>query len=159
MNVYWANEDPKETRGFHNIVIGEGYHPYMSNWWPSAHLIGWEHTFVHEFHHFFNAIVNNQSVRPIIRTSQLSKSTDGSDPRRSEAGSNAKTMQLNSIRTPQRCISNNVIARITAPESEVAVTAPLSPNVGTHQALRMMFMIKPQPRISPTVFPRSAHQK
>jgi predicted dehydrogenase len=64
LNVYWANEDPQETRGFHNVVIGEGYHPYMSNWWPSAHLIGWEHTFVHEFHHFFNAIVNNQPVAP-----------------------------------------------------------------------------------------------
>jgi predicted dehydrogenase len=64
LNVYWANEDPKETRGFHNTIIGEAYHPYMANWWPSAHLIGWEHTFVHEFHHFFNAIVNNQPVAP-----------------------------------------------------------------------------------------------
>jgi predicted dehydrogenase len=36
----------------------------MSNWWPSGHLIGWEHTFVHEFHHFFDAIVNNKPVAP-----------------------------------------------------------------------------------------------
>jgi predicted dehydrogenase len=27
-------------------------------------MIGWEHAFVHEFHHFFDAIVNNQPVDP-----------------------------------------------------------------------------------------------
>lgn len=64
LNVYWANEEPRETRGFHNTIIGEGYHPYMSNWWPSAHLIGWEHTFVHEFDHFFRAIVGKGTVAP-----------------------------------------------------------------------------------------------
>lgn len=64
LNVYWADDEPKETRGFHNIIIGEQYHPYMENWWPSAHIIGWEHSFVHEFHHFFNAIVGKGSVAP-----------------------------------------------------------------------------------------------
>lgn len=64
LNVFWADEEPKETRGFHNTIIGEQYHPYMENWWPSAHLIGWEHSFVHEFHHFFKAIINNESVAP-----------------------------------------------------------------------------------------------
>jgi len=64
LNVFWADEDPKETRGFHNTIIGEQYHPYMENWWPSGHLLGWEHSFVHEFHHFFKAIINNESVAP-----------------------------------------------------------------------------------------------
>lgn len=65
LNVYWAHEEPKETRGFHNVIIGEGYHPYMSNWWPSGHLVGWEHTFVHEFDHFFGAIVGRNEVTPM----------------------------------------------------------------------------------------------
>ncbi|MBA3867797.1 MAG: Gfo/Idh/MocA family oxidoreductase [Anaerolineae bacterium] len=64
LNVYWANEEPKETRGFHNINITESYHPYMENWWPQGHIIGWEHSFVHEFSHFFDAIVNNKPVAP-----------------------------------------------------------------------------------------------
>jgi predicted dehydrogenase len=64
LNVYWADEEPKETRGFHNVLISESYHPYWDNWWPHGHIIGWEHTFVHEFNHFFNAIVNNASVAP-----------------------------------------------------------------------------------------------
>jgi len=64
LNVFWANEEPKETRGFHNVNISESYHPYWENWWPQGHQIGWEHTFVHEFHHFFDAIVNNKPVAP-----------------------------------------------------------------------------------------------
>ena len=64
LNVYWANEEPKETRGFHNVIIGEAYHPYMENWWPSGHLIGWEHSFVHEFNHFFGAIEGKNTVAP-----------------------------------------------------------------------------------------------
>lgn len=64
LNVYWADEEPKETRGFHNVLITESFHPYWENWWPHGHGIGWEHSFVHEFHHFFNAIVNNENVAP-----------------------------------------------------------------------------------------------
>lgn len=64
MQVFWANEEPKETRGFHTVNVSESYHPYWENWWPQGHIIGWEHTFVHEFHHFFDAIVNNKPVAP-----------------------------------------------------------------------------------------------
>ncbi len=63
LEVYWA-DGRKETLGFTNVLISEGYHPYWSNWWPAGHMIGWEHTFVHEFHHFFDAIVNNKDVAP-----------------------------------------------------------------------------------------------
>ena len=64
LDVFWADEDPRETRGFHNALISEGYHPYWENWWPHGHMIGWEHSFVHEFHHFFDAIVNDNDVAP-----------------------------------------------------------------------------------------------
>lgn len=64
LDVFWAGDDPKETRGFHNALISEGYHPYWENWWPHGHMLGWEHSFVHEFHHFFGAIVNKTNVAP-----------------------------------------------------------------------------------------------
>ncbi|MDK3160721.1 Gfo/Idh/MocA family oxidoreductase [Anaerolineae bacterium CFX9] len=64
LNVFWAHEDPKETRGFHNVLVTESYHPYWENWWPHGHIIGWEHTFVHEFHHFFGAILGKHPVAP-----------------------------------------------------------------------------------------------
>lgn len=64
LEVYWADEEPKETRGFHTVQISESYHPYWENWWPHGHHIGWGETFVHEFHHFFNAIVNGAPIEP-----------------------------------------------------------------------------------------------
>ena len=63
LEVYWA-DGRKETLGFTNVLISEGYHPYWENWWPAGHMLGWEHTFVHEFHHFFDAIVNDKDVAP-----------------------------------------------------------------------------------------------
>jgi predicted dehydrogenase len=64
LEVFWANEEPRETRGFHNALISESYHPYWENWWPHGHMIGWEHSFVHEFNHLFDAIVNDKDVGP-----------------------------------------------------------------------------------------------
>lgn len=64
MEVFWVGEEPKETQGFHSVLVSEGYHPFWSNWWPHGHIIGWEHTFVHEIHHLLDAIVNDTSIAP-----------------------------------------------------------------------------------------------
>lgn len=64
LNVFWVGTDPKETQGFTNVLITEAHHPYMSNWWPHGHIIGWEHTFVHELTHFLDCIVNDKPVAP-----------------------------------------------------------------------------------------------
>ncbi len=64
LNVFWKGESPEATQGFHNVLVSEAHHPYWENWWPQGHMIGWEHSFVHEFHHFFDAIVNDGEVAP-----------------------------------------------------------------------------------------------
>ncbi len=64
LEVFWVGEEPKETQGFHTVLVTEGYHPWWSNWWPHGHIIGWEHTFVHELTHFLDCVVNNKSVAP-----------------------------------------------------------------------------------------------
>jgi predicted dehydrogenase len=64
MEVFWVGSQPKETQGFTNVLVSEGYHPWWSNWWPQGHMIGWEHTFVHEITHLLDAIVNDKSVAP-----------------------------------------------------------------------------------------------
>ena len=64
LEVYWVGEEPRETRGFHNVLISEAYHPFWSNWWPHGHIIGWEHSFVHELTHFLDCIANDKDVAP-----------------------------------------------------------------------------------------------
>ena len=64
LEVFWVGEEPKETQGFHDVLVTEGYHPWMANWWPHGHIIGWEHTFVHEITHLLDCIVNDKEVAP-----------------------------------------------------------------------------------------------
>jgi predicted dehydrogenase len=64
LNVFWVGEEPKETQGFHNVLVTEDYHPWIEHWWPHGHIIGWEHTFVHELTHLLDCIVNDKDVAP-----------------------------------------------------------------------------------------------
>ncbi|GIV95701.1 MAG: oxidoreductase [Herpetosiphonaceae bacterium] len=64
LEVFWVGEEPKETQGFHDVLVTESYHPWWENWWPHGHIIGWEHTFIHELTHFLDCIANNKEVAP-----------------------------------------------------------------------------------------------
>jgi predicted dehydrogenase len=62
--IFYRDHEPRETAGWTNVLATEGYHPWWENWWPQGHLIGWEHTFVHEIHHLLDCIVNDKEVGP-----------------------------------------------------------------------------------------------
>ena len=49
MNLLWYYnaQDDKRTAGWRRIMCtSAGHHPYGGAWWPDAHIIGYEHTFV-----------------------------------------------------------------------------------------------------------------
>ena len=52
------------TKGFRTVLVSEAEHPFWSWWWPHGHIIGWEHTFVHELAHLLDAIANESEVGP-----------------------------------------------------------------------------------------------
>lgn len=64
LEVFWVGEEPVETQGFHQTLVTEAHHPFWEHWWPHGHIIGWEHTFVHEIAHLLDAIVNDGDVAP-----------------------------------------------------------------------------------------------
>lgn len=64
LEVFWVGEQPVETQGWHRVLVTEGNHPWIGNWWPHGHIIGWEHTFVHEINHLLDCIVNDKEVGP-----------------------------------------------------------------------------------------------
>ncbi len=50
--------------GFANVLVTQSDHPFMRHWWPPGHIIGWEHTFVHELAHLLEAIAHDRPVAP-----------------------------------------------------------------------------------------------
>jgi predicted dehydrogenase len=64
VEVFWVGEDPKATQGWHDVLVSEGHHPWWGYWWPHGHIIGWEHTFIHEINHLLDAIVDDKPVGP-----------------------------------------------------------------------------------------------
>jgi predicted dehydrogenase len=50
--------------GFRTILVTNPEHPYLKYWWPPGHVLGWEHTFVHELHHLLTAIRDDSDVAP-----------------------------------------------------------------------------------------------
>lgn len=64
LEVFWVGEEPRETQGFHTVLVSEAFHPFWENWWPQGHMIGWEHTFIHEITHLLDCIVNDKDVAP-----------------------------------------------------------------------------------------------
>jgi len=68
LHVYFRDEEPIETTGFHAVDVTESYHPYLDRWWPHGHLIGWENTFVHEAFHIVDAVINGTELSPMIAT-------------------------------------------------------------------------------------------
>jgi predicted dehydrogenase len=44
--------------------VTDGEDPYVDRWWPPGHVLGWEHTFVHENYEFLTAVADGGSFEP-----------------------------------------------------------------------------------------------
>jgi predicted dehydrogenase len=59
--------EPKERRdrGYKTVLVTDRDHPFGGRWWPPGHILGWEHTFVHQLHHLVQAILGKDTVAPL----------------------------------------------------------------------------------------------
>ena len=65
LQVHFAGSTPGgAAQGFRTVLVSEADHPFWEHWWPQGHIIGWEHTFVHELHHLLTAIRDDGDVAP-----------------------------------------------------------------------------------------------
>jgi predicted dehydrogenase len=65
LSFYDATEERK-TQAWRNIMVTHGGdHPYADAWWPDAHVIGYEHTFINETADIIKAIAGQQPVVPL----------------------------------------------------------------------------------------------
>lgn len=61
---FYSSEDPNYTAGFRTILATEGDHPYIANWWPPGHNIGYEHEFHHAVVDFLKAVDSGGTITP-----------------------------------------------------------------------------------------------
>jgi predicted dehydrogenase len=52
------------ARGYETVLVTDPEDPYVDHWWPPGHVIGWEHTFVHENYEFLSAVADGDSYEP-----------------------------------------------------------------------------------------------
>ncbi|WP_139197270.1 Gfo/Idh/MocA family protein [Curtobacterium sp. MCBA15_012] len=60
----YESSAPAGEQGFRRILVTEPEHEYMAAWWPTGHLIGYEHTFSHQVADFVRAIVAGTDPSP-----------------------------------------------------------------------------------------------
>ncbi|MFD3443051.1 Gfo/Idh/MocA family protein [Microbacteriaceae bacterium 4G12] len=61
---YYDATAPDTEQGFRKILVTEPGHPYMDAWWPTGHMIGYEHGFSHQVKDLVEAIDAGQQPTP-----------------------------------------------------------------------------------------------
>jgi predicted dehydrogenase len=56
----------RRTQGWTRIMVTHAPdHPYAANWWPDAHIIGYEHTFTNQVADMMNMLGGKAPVVPM----------------------------------------------------------------------------------------------
>lgn len=63
LEYYDATQSGLE-QGFRRILVTEHDHPYLAPWWPTGHMLGYEHGFSHQVRDFVAAIDEGSQPRP-----------------------------------------------------------------------------------------------
>lgn len=66
LQVY-LTDDPGGLQGFRTINVTDGDHPYAAAWWPAGHIIGYEHSFVHQIKELLDGIKAGKSPSPTFK--------------------------------------------------------------------------------------------
>ncbi len=64
---WFDHGDEGKVRGWRNLHITDGDHPYMKHWWVPGLQIGYEHTFIHQFADFLEAVGAGKPCAPTFR--------------------------------------------------------------------------------------------
>jgi predicted dehydrogenase len=63
LELFDAREDAR-TAGFRRILVTEPEHPYVKQWWPAGHGLGYEHGFTHQVVDLVTALANGTQPEP-----------------------------------------------------------------------------------------------
>ena len=61
---YYDGTEDAEVQGFRRIIVTDPAHPYVANWWPAGHGLGYEHGFTHQVVDLVRDIAAGVQPRP-----------------------------------------------------------------------------------------------
>ena len=62
--LYYYDRADEPDAGFRRIMVTEPTHPYVGNWWPTGHGLGYEHGFTHQVVDLVTAIAEHRQPTP-----------------------------------------------------------------------------------------------
>ena len=68
LNLLRVHRRGAPLEGFTDVIVCEAEHPLVGPWWPSGHILGWEHGHINMWAHFIEAVVNDDEVGPEAAT-------------------------------------------------------------------------------------------
>lgn len=86
LEVYFTN-DEEGLQGFRTINCTEHVHPFAGNYWPAAHILGYEHTFVNIIKTFLDGVAKGESPEPNFKDGVMNQAIVEAVERSSETKS------------------------------------------------------------------------
>ncbi|MBI2301322.1 MAG: Gfo/Idh/MocA family oxidoreductase [Armatimonadetes bacterium] len=65
--LYYDHADDGIIRGWHDVLVTDSDHPYMSHWWVPGCVIGYEHTFINALADFLTGLDTGVPSQPDFR--------------------------------------------------------------------------------------------
>jgi predicted dehydrogenase len=63
---YYDATLPRAVQGWNTIMVTHGGdHPYVANWWPDAHIIGYEHGFTNQAYDILKVLAGEEPTLPL----------------------------------------------------------------------------------------------
>jgi predicted dehydrogenase len=57
LHVFSTTDEGEGLGGFRDVLVTQPEHPFMEFWWAPGHILGWEHTFVHQWREFLVSVI------------------------------------------------------------------------------------------------------
>ena len=67
-NLGFFRRDGAKVNGFMQEIVCEADHEIAKDWWPTGHILGWEHSHINMLSHFLRAVAFDRPVGPDAAT-------------------------------------------------------------------------------------------
>jgi predicted dehydrogenase len=62
LHVFLADDEEEGLGGFRDVLVTRPDHPFLAEWWPPGHVLGWDATFVHQWRDFLGSVLEDSPV-------------------------------------------------------------------------------------------------